>query len=101
MLCFYAAVHAANYVIYGGANVTDRYDHQKRLLDIDQNTKLRPYSRKYRELMTLSETARYKPFLHPMLDSQVLHAKKLALAFLQVCGVSTAETPADDGGSVS
>jgi hypothetical protein len=88
VLLFYAAVHAANHVIYRGADVNDRYDHDKRGIDIEKHTTLKTYSRKYRELRRMSEVARYKPFLHPLPEAQVVYAESISRNFLGLCGIS-------------
>jgi hypothetical protein len=87
-LFFYAAVHAANHVLFPGASAPPDFDHRQRGTAIYSDKNLRVKAREYRELMQLSLTARYQPRLHPMKQDQVDRAKCLAQVFMKVCNVS-------------
>jgi hypothetical protein len=94
---FYAAVHAANHVLFGGKDVRHEYDHKQRTLDIEGHAELRKKAKEYRELMKLSHIARYRAWEIPLIDSQIARAEHLAKDFLSFCKLpprsSTPPTP--------
>src|SRR4051794_17878379 len=49
-ILFYDAVHAANHVLFGGANKRGEYSHSQRTLDMERHVELRKIASRYREL---------------------------------------------------
>ena len=85
---FYAAVHAVNHQLYGGANVDWAQDHFKRELDMRGHRLLRTKFGAYRDLKRLSEDARYRPWLHPMAADKVGRSVSVAKDILRACGLT-------------
>jgi hypothetical protein len=90
---FYAVVHAANHVLFGGADVRQPYSHDARTLDIERHTELKKIARQYRELLRLSKTARYKAWEIPLIESQISYAETLARDFLTFCKLLPPKVP--------
>lgn len=91
-MLFYAAVHAADHVLYGGGFAPDNCNHTERGAGIRQHPKLRGIEADYRQLSALSRTSRYMPRNHPMPATKVNFAGNLAARVLGLAGIPTAPT---------
>lgn len=87
-MLFYAAVHAADHVLFGSSGAPDTgYDHKQREERMWQDKTLRTLRQQYLELKNLSIRSRYVPAVHPMTPLQLQHAERLAKHILKKTGV--------------
>jgi hypothetical protein len=85
VLCFYAAVHATNALLYGGNSGAPKSHtvHQTTLA----NHQAFAFIVEYEELRELSEQARYEPSLHPIGPVKTAQAERLAQIILNACAI--------------
>lgn len=92
-MLFYAAVHAANHVLFGAGYAPSNFVHRDREQRVWLNPVLKIVGSEYRQLTTISKTSRYLPSDHPMTVSQVNRAFTCAVRVLHAAGISTATGP--------
>lgn len=85
IMFFYAALHGSNHVLYGAFRAPGTHGaHERSLL---AHASLAAFFAEYEQLRRLSEDARYRPHLHPLVPAKVVEAARLCGVFLTACGI--------------
>jgi hypothetical protein len=85
IMFFCAALHGANHALYGVLRAPGTHGaHERALLT---HATLAVFFAEYEQLRHLSEDARYRPHLHPLVPAKVAEAARLCGVFLAACGI--------------